>query len=279
MPMTINATAVTQFVHTYQQRIAERLAHYLPSTEQEPQQLHHAMRYAVLGNGKRIRPLLVYATGLCFAATPHSLDTPAAAVELIHAYSLIHDDLPAMDDDDTRRGNPSCHKAFGEATAILAGDALQGLAFELLAQDNRAYSPTQQVAMVQALAYACSTQGMVGGQQFDLTAQEKNLSLAASEKIHALKTGALITASVTLGAIAAACTPSQIKALVDFAATVGVAFQLQDDIFDADSKIDITVAKKRVHVLFESALTTLDKLPGDMSYLTTLSQFIMRRSF
>lgn len=277
--MTTNSAAVTHFIPTYQQRINERLAHYLPITAQEPQPLHNAMRYAVLGNGKRIRPLLVYATGLCFAATPHSLDAPAAAVELIHAYSLIHDDLPAMDNDDMRRGKPSCHKAFGEATAILAGDALQSLAFELLAQGNRTYSPTQQLSMIQALAHACGTQGMAGGQQLDLTAQEKNLSLAANEKIHALKTGALITTSVTLGAIAAACTPAQIHALVDFAATMGVAFQLQDDVFDADSNVDASAAKKRVHALFESSLASLNTLPGDMSYLTALSQFIMRRSF
>lgn len=277
--MTTNTSTFTQFLKTYQQRSNDRLQQYLPPATQEPQQLHKAMRYAVLGKGKRIRPLLVYATGLCFNTIPEKLDIPAAAVELIHAYSLIHDDLPAMDDDDIRREQPSCHKVFNEATAILAGDTLQSLAFELLTKENSTYSARQQLKMVQVLAHACGSQGMTGGQQLDLEATEKKLSTPDIEKIHSLKTTALIKASVTLGATAMNCEQSQINTLNHFASMIGLAFQLQDDIFDIDNNIDIDCTKKQLQVLFEKAFATLDNLPSDMSYLKELSYFIMRRTF
>lgn len=277
--MTTNTPVFTEFLQTCGQRIEQGLQHHLPPEDQEPKQLHKAIHYAVLGKGKRIRPLLVYATGLSFNATPESLDAPATAVEFIHAYSLIHDDLPAMDDDDMRRGKPSCHKMFGEATAILAGDTLQSLAFELLSQPNASYSPSQQLMMVQTLASACAIHGMTGGQQFDLESKEKTVSAADIEKINALKTGALIKASVKLGAIAANCTDSQVNALDHFATLMGLVFQMQDDIFDNDTNADSDAIKKQLESLFEAALTTLDNIADNLRYLKELSHFIMQRTF
>ncbi len=204
----------------------------LPPAEAPPQRLHQAMRYAVLGGGKRIRPLLVYATGTLLGASPESLDRPAAAVELIHAYSLIHDDLPAMDDDDLRRGRPTCHRAYDEATAILAGDALQCLAFELLCSDRE--DPRMQLDMLAALSVASGTRGMAGGQAMDLGAVGLKLDVDALEAMHRMKTGALIRAAVRLGALAAHAGDTLMKALDDFADALGLAFQIRDDILDVE---------------------------------------------
>jgi farnesyl diphosphate synthase len=182
------------------------LARLLPLADQPPQDLHQAMRYAVLGGGKRLRPILVYATGSALGAVPERLDAPAAAVEIIHAYSLVHDDLPAMDDDALRRGRPTCHVAFGEAAAILAGDALQALAFDVLARDSAlADAPALLVEMLRVLAAACGSQGMAGGQALDLAAVGRVLDAAELERMHVHKTGALIRASVRLGALATGC--------------------------------------------------------------------------
>ncbi|HEX7769546.1 MAG TPA: polyprenyl synthetase family protein, partial [Dokdonella sp.] len=180
------------------------MARALPDDGQPPVELHRAMRYAVLGGGKRLRPLLVYATGRAFGAPLERLDSSAAAVEIIHAYSLVHDDLPAMDDDALRRGRPTCHVVFGEAMAILAGDALQALAFEVLADDPMlATGADTRLAMLRTLAAACGSHGMAGGQAFDLAAVGRALDAAELERMHVHKTGALIRASVQLGALAA----------------------------------------------------------------------------
>lgn len=198
------------------------------------QRLREAMRYSALGGGKRLRPVLVYTTGESLGATHATLDGPAAAVELIHVYSLVHDDLPAMDDDDLRRGRPTCHKAFDEPTAILAGDALQAHAFELLA-NHEAGPPDAQarLAMIRVLAAAIGTQGMAGGQAIDLGAVGHALSLTELEDMHRRKTGALIEASVLLGAIAAGTRAGPVyEALRAFGAAIGLAFQIQDDILD-----------------------------------------------
>lgn len=215
-------------------RIEELLQKHLPPINSKAKNLHEAMRYAVLGGGKRLRPLLVYLTGEALGASWQTLDLPACAVEMIHAYSLIHDDLPAMDNDDFRRGKPSCHKVYGEAVAILAGDALQTLAFELLSQPSSALSSTQMLAMIQTLAKASGFAGMVGGQTLDLQAQENNLKNSADiESIRHLKTGALIRASVALGIIAAEESHAQrIQALHKYGTCLGIAFQILDDIHD-----------------------------------------------
>ena len=217
-------------------RSDDALAAALPDETQPPTELHRAMRYSVLGGGKRLRPLLVYATGLAFSAPLTRLDAVAAAVEIIHAYSLIHDDLPAMDNDDLRRGRPTCHVAFGEAMAILAGDALQALAFELLANDEAIeVDPTIRVAMLRTLAHACGSVGMAGGQAFDLAAVGQRLSAQELERMHVHKTGALIRASIRLGAQAAGCIDDESLAALDrYGHCIGLAFQIRDDILDIE---------------------------------------------
>jgi farnesyl diphosphate synthase len=212
------------------------LARVLPPEDQPPAELHRAMRYAVLGGGKRLRPLLVYATGRTFDAPLATIDASAAAVEIIHAYSLVHDDLPAMDDDNLRRGRPTCHVVFGEAMAILAGDALQALAFDVLAHDASLTDGATQVEMLRALAVACGSHGMAGGQAFDLAAIGARLSPAELERMHVHKTGALIRASVRLGALAAGVRDAAtLDALERYAHAIGLAFQIRDDLLDIEA--------------------------------------------
>jgi farnesyl diphosphate synthase len=217
-------------------RADDVLSRTLPPDEQAPQELHRAMRYAVLGGGKRLRPVLVYATGTALGTTLGALDACAAAVEIIHAYSLVHDDLPAMDDDSLRRGRPTCHIAFGEATAILAGDALQALAFEVLARDTaQRDAPSIHVEMLATLAAACGSHGMAGGQALDLAAVGKHLTPPQLERMHVQKTGALIRASVRLGALAAGCNDANLlDALERYGHCIGLAFQIRDDILDIE---------------------------------------------
>lgn len=218
------------------ERCEHTLEQVLPAARSSPARLHGAMRHATLGGGKRMRPLLVYATGTAFGAPEPALDVPAAAVELIHAYSLVHDDLPAMDDDQLRRGLPTVHVAFDEATAILAGDALQALAFEVLARDAReGREAAPHVEMLRVLAAACGSQGMAGGQAFDLDAVGQTLTRSELERMHAHKTGALIRASVHLGALAAGERDgARIDALLHYGHAVGLAFQIRDDILDIE---------------------------------------------
>jgi len=194
------------------------------------------MRYAVLGGGKRLRPVLVYAAGSALGAPPERLDAAAVAVEVIHAYSLVHDDLPAMDNDSLRRGQPTCHVAFGEAMAILAGDALQALAFEVLAADSAQPDAGIHVEMLRTLAAACGAHGMAGGQAFDLAAVGVHLDAAELERMHVHKTGALIRASVRLGALGAGCRDQDLlEALERYGHCIGLAFQIRDDIIDVES--------------------------------------------
>ncbi|AVQ07575.1 TPA: polyprenyl synthetase family protein [Xanthomonas vasicola pv. zeae] len=205
----------------------------LPSATHAPQRLHAAMRYAVLGGGKRMRPLLVYASGALFGAAEDQLDTPAVAVELIHAYSLVHDDLPAMDDDALRRGQPTVHIAFDEATAILAGDALQTRAFELLAAAST--SAELRVGWMQSLATAAGAAGMCGGQALDMDATGQLQPLQDLQRMHALKTGALIRAAVRMGALTGGAAADDQQRLGAFADALGLAFQVRDDILDVES--------------------------------------------
>jgi farnesyl diphosphate synthase len=215
------------------QRVEARLEAALPDPGQSPQHLHQAMRHAVLGGGKRLRPMLVYAAGEATGADQTLLDDPAAAVELVHAFSLVHDDLPAMDDDALRRGRPTVHVAFDEATAILAGDALQALAFSVLAES--AADPALRVAWLQSLAEATGARGMCGGQALDMAATGARLELSALERLHALKTGALIRSAVRLGALAGQADATTLARLDDYAAALGLAFQIRDDLLDIEA--------------------------------------------
>lgn len=224
-------------------RVENALEHALPPASASPQRLHAAMRHAALDGGKRMRPLLVYAAGTAFGAEITALDAPAAAVELIHAYSLVHDDLPAMDDDALRRGKPTVHVAFDEATAILAGDALQSLAFEWLA--DAPFDDGVRVAMLRELATAAGMRGMCGGQALDIDATGATtnpLSLADLERLHAMKTGALLRASVRLGAIAAGADAAQRESLDRYADALGLAFQIRDDLLDVEGD-SVTLGK------------------------------------
>lgn len=215
-------------------RVETALDRILPPVSVQPSRLHEAMRYTVLAGGKRIRPLLAYAAGEALGLDAVLLDYPACAVEMIHAYSLIHDDLPAMDDDDLRRGRPTCHRAFDEATAILAGDALQTLAFQALAEAP-GLSAESRVAMVSALARASGARGMVGGQVMDLEAEGTPLNLVQLENIHIHKTGALIRVSVQMGVLAhGGLDADQTERLDHYAKCLGLAFQIQDDVLDVE---------------------------------------------
>ena len=216
---------------------AERaLQDRLPPAVHDSDHLHRAMHYAVLGGGKRLRPMLVYAAARTLGEDGPALDTAACAVELIHAYSLVHDDLPAMDDDALRRGRPTCHVVFGEAMAILAGDALQALAFELLADDHADIDAPVRIAMLRTLGRACGAEGMAGGQALDLAAVGRPLELAELEYMHGCKTGALIRASVRLGALAGGADTDALQALDHYASAVGLAFQVRDDILDVEGE-------------------------------------------
>jgi farnesyl diphosphate synthase len=216
-------------------RTESALADILPPEDLPPAELHRAMRYAALGGGKRLRPSLTYAAGHALGYDGPELNAPACAVELIHAYSLVHDDLPAMDDDALRRGRPTCHIVFGEAMAILAGDALQALAFEILARGNTARG----MQMLSVLGHACGAEGMAGGQALDLTATGRSLSLAELEHMHACKTGALIRVAVRLGAITAQADATALEALDRYASAVGLAFQIRDDILDVEGHASV----------------------------------------
>jgi farnesyl diphosphate synthase len=216
-------------------RAENALTDILPPEDLAPVELHRAMRYATLGGGKRLRPLLTYAAGHALGYDGPELDAPACAVELIHAYSLVHDDLPAMDDDALRRGRPTCHIVFGEAMAILAGDALQALAFEILARGNA----IRGMQMLSVLGHACGAEGMAGGQALDLAATGRLLSLAELEHMHACKTGALIRAAVRLGGLTAYADARAQEALDRYASAVGLAFQIRDDILDVEGESSV----------------------------------------
>jgi farnesyl diphosphate synthase len=234
-----------RFMRDCRSRVETALDHWLPKGGITPPALHQAMRYSVLEGGKRVRAVLAYATGQALGVSPGELDGPACAVELIHAYSLIHDDLPAMDDDDLRRGKPTCHRAFDEATAILAGDALQALAFYILAHDPAMPdNPTARLAMIEHLALASGSRGMAGGQAIDLASEGQQLDLAELENMHIHKTGALIRASVRLGALSAAPGAEQLDALDHYAKCIGLAFQIRDDILDIEGDTE-TLGKQQ----------------------------------
>lgn len=255
----------------------------------------------VLGGGKRVRPSLVYASGQAVGCDREQLDIPAVAVELIHAYSLVHDDLPSMDDDDLRRGKPSCHKAYGEATAILAGDALQTLAFYVLAHDKSPHDDRTRLRMIKTLALAAGSRGMVGGQIIDLAAVGHQLDIAELEDMHIHKTGALIRASVVLGALCQSGLPEDILDRLDhYAKCIGLAFQIRDDILDVEGEtgtlgkragadqslskstypalIGLDNAKQRAQELHEEAMDSLSMLDEKADPLRRISLYIIERN-
>ena len=279
----------------YRARVEDVLARTLPSAETLPTDLHEAMRYATLGGGKRLRACLVYATGEALGAALAALDPAAAAVELIHAYSLVHDDLPCMDDDDMRRGRPSCHKAFGEATALLAGDALPTQAFTVLATAEM-LSARARIRMVEELARASGSLGMAGGQALDLKAGPV-ATIEMLEERHGRKTGALIHAAVRLGALTAA--PEIPAALDDYGRALGLAFQIADDLLDVEgvamvvgktigadaaagkatfaSVLGVAEARRRAHGLYEDGLASLRFLGDNGRLLATIAHYAVER--
>lgn len=236
----MNNAAIEARIASLQGRIETVLDRALSLPDAATARLRDAMRYSALGGGKRLRPVLVYTTGSALGASLEALDAPAAAVEMIHVYSLIHDDLPAMDDDDLRRGRPTCHRAFDEPTALLAGDALQAHAFEVLSQSAAGgLAEGVRLAMIRVLAEAIGTSGMAGGQAIDLESVGREIDLPALEDMHRRKTGALIRASVLLGAIAAGVGAGErYAALARYGAEIGLAFQIQDDILDVEGNAE-----------------------------------------
>jgi farnesyl diphosphate synthase len=287
-------------LHDFQARIERALEARLPSADVVPTRLHAAMRYSALQGGKRVRPALVYATGEIFDVPAATLDAAAAAVEMIHVYSLIHDDLPAMDDDDLRRGRPTCHRQFDEATAILAGDALQVLAFQSLAADSVAAE--RRVAMISLLAEASGTRGMAGGQAIDLAAVGRSLTLEEVEEMHRRKTGALLEASVLLGALGSERVDAATRARLErFGSRLGLAFQIVDDILDIEGDpallgktvgadiahnkptypavIGIAAARERARRLHDEALAELEPFGERGAMLRWLADYIIGRSY
>jgi len=284
-------------------RMEAALAARLPPATTVPERLHEAMRYSVLGGGKRIRPALLFATAKTLGLNEDQVEAAACAIELIHVYSLVHDDLPAMDDDDLRRGRPTCHKAFDEATAVLVGDALQPLAFQLLARDPALpASAAIRLRLVDILSEASGTFGMAGGQAIDLAIQGQRVDIAQVEDLHARKTGAIIRASVLM---AAECVPqleqSAYDALNEFATAIGLAFQIQDDLLDvlgdvstlgkatgADRERDkpthpaiigIEASQERVHLLHGHALAALSGFAERAAPLRSLADWLLSRHY
>ena len=279
-------------------RTEAALAELLPTAHIAPGRLHDAMRYSTLGGGKRVRAMLVFAAGELAGADERRLRIPAAAVEMIHAYSLIHDDLPCMDDDVLRRGTPTCHVEFDEATALLAGDALQSLAFQVMAEHELA-EPVAQVAMIQQLALATGSRGMAGGQAIDLDSVGKPLTLPELEYMHILKTGALIRASVMLGAHCGKLPDGGLDRLDRYAKRIGLAFQVVDDVLDEEgdsatlgktagkdqaankptytSLMGLPQAKAFAQELLDDALAALEPFGGSAVRLRELAGFVVHR--
>jgi farnesyl diphosphate synthase len=291
-----------EWLASHSKRTELAIDRLLDSAQTTPHRLHEAMRYAAQGGGKRIRPLLVYAAGQLGGqiskTESDALDAAAVSIELIHAYSLVHDDLPCMDDDDLRRGRPTVHKAFDEATALLVGDALQTRAFEILAS---AHGDAQvQLKMIAALAAASGSRGMAGGQAIDLESVGKKLDLQGLQQMHAMKTGALLSCAVQLGGIAAQLNPAQMTHLETYSKALGLAFQIVDDVLDAtaDSQtlgktagkdaaankptyvtlMGLDYAQNQAKALQETAITSLDSFGASAQALKDLALLVVNRS-
>ncbi|MGI2021948.1 (2E,6E)-farnesyl diphosphate synthase [Shewanella glacialipiscicola] len=290
---------LTCAIQEYQQRVDHQLKQRFSMLEDIAPQLKAAMAYGALLGGKRIRPFLVYSIGRMFSVELDKLDACAAAIECIHAYSLIHDDLPAMDNDELRRGQPTVHIAFDEATAILAGDALQTLAFEIITEAVPGISSEQHIAMVRVLAKASGYRGMCGGQAIDLASTNKNIDINELTKLHNMKTGALISCAVELALIAANAPKAHYTAMMDFAHAIGLAFQVQDDILDiiatteelgkpqgSDTEsnkstfpqlLGLQGAQDTAKKLVQEALSVLAKLPYNSQLIADFARYIIER--
>ena len=289
-----------QRMQDYRQRVDRCLDVALPAASEAPERLHSAMRYAVFNGGKRIRPLLAYAAAEVTGAAPALIDAPATAIELIHAFSLVHDDLPAMDDDDLRRGQPTVHRAYDEATAILAADALVPLAFGVVSDLDAAAE--QRVRLTRVIAAACGSVGMTGGQSIDLASEGIELSAAELEHMYSLKTGALIHAAITAACIVTSELPDdEFRALDHFAARIGIAFQIRDDILDVEgetriigkpsgsdaasnkatfpSLLGVDAARRRCDELVDDALAALDCFGERAEPLRFLAHYIVARGY
>lgn len=297
---TISSPITPSFFQKYQVQIDLTLEKLISKYAFKETRLSEAIRYSTLLGGKRIRPILALATANCFSDNLERVLAPACAIELVHAYSLIHDDLPAMDDDDLRRGQPTCHKAFDDATAILAGDALQTMAFEVLA-NAEPISAANRIKIIQSLSNAAGARGMVYGQAFDFESVGQRLDLEELEQMHRHKTGALIESSVVIGALAAAddIDEAELNTLRNYANTIGLAFQVQDDILDvisdtetlgkqqgADialnkptypSLLGLDGAKQKLNQLHEESLSKLEQLQRDTEQLAAISHYIVSR--
>jgi geranylgeranyl pyrophosphate synthase len=284
-------------VAAWQAHCEQVLQHRLPADSHESADLHSAMRYSALAGGKRIRPVLVYATGTALGLAIEQLDPIAAAIEFIHAYSLIHDDLPAMDDDDLRRGRPTCHRAFDEATAILAGDALQALAFEVLASELPGSG--KGLAIINQIAHACGSAGMAGGQALDLEAVGSRLDEPMLREMHRLKTGALIRVSITAPCLLAGTDSQTLSQLAHYGDCIGLAFQVHDDILDVAGNSELTgkntladaalqkptfvsllglqESRRRAAELRDQAIISLQDVSGETGTLAWLANYIVSR--
>lgn len=294
--MTELSSAMTH----YQQRVTLHLEQFIKHNQQVAPVLNEAMAYGALLGGKRVRPFLVYAVGELFNTPMHILDPLAAAIECIHAYSLIHDDLPAMDDDALRRGQATCHIKFDDATAILAGDALQSLAFEILSQEIPDLDAKAQLKIINILASAAGDKGMCAGQSLDIAAENQQVNLQNLETIHGAKTGALILAAVQMAAYShAQISHSELTLLSQFAKAIGLAFQVQDDILDVigDTKtlgkpqgsdqglnkstypslLGLQEAQNKAQLLYQEALHALSQLPYNTQLLESFAHYIIKR--
>ena len=293
-------TVFHDWVRTTAAEMETTLGALLPAATATPQRLHEAMRYATLGGGKRVRPMLAFAAGEVTDAVPDRVKIVAAAVELIHAYSLIHDDLPCMDNDVLRRGRPTCHIEFDEATALLAGDALQALAFEIVSAYTLADNPATQLTVLKLFSVACGSHGMAGGQAIDLASVNRQITLPELEHMHTLKTGALIRASVLMGAYCGRLMlDAEIQKIDHYGKCVGLAFQVVDDILDCESNtvklgktagkdkdankptyvslMGLEPAKKFAEELLNEAVESVSVFGSRAQRLRDCAEFIVRR--
>jgi geranylgeranyl diphosphate synthase type II len=279
--------------------VDERLNALVPAAESEPKRVHGAVRWSLFAGGKRLRPALLLATGRALGSRDAQLLDTACALEMVHTYSLIHDDLPAMDDDDLRRGRPTCHIRYGEATAILAGDVLQTLAFQTIAEDEMLAAKVRVGVIAEVTRAAGTPSGMVAGQAYDLEAESRDVTGAELERIHLHKTGALIVAAVRCGALIAGASADELEALTLYATALGLLFQITDDLLDVTATAEdlgktpgkdararkatypsiygLDAARERAHAVHQEALAALDELPAPAPTLHAIADFILHR--